>query len=152
MTSSLCPADLHGTRLSTKIKTERPYFSQQRGVFQVGFTYMGGEGEGGMSCSVLLSIQRQICQRFIYLLPPSPNLQPWELEPAALVLCPAWGGHGTECSPACRTGVTLWAAFAPLRPPEVQLWHSRRTERNVHRWGLQMEPRLNYRVRGWLNH
>lgn len=72
MTSSPCPADLHGTRLSTKIKTERPYFSQQQAVFQVGFTHMGGEG-GGMSCSVLLSIQRQICERFIYLLFPLPK-------------------------------------------------------------------------------
>lgn len=72
MTSSLCPADLHGTRLSTKIKTEWPYFSQQQGVFQVAFTHMGGEG-GGMSCSVLLSIPRQICERFIYLLLPLPK-------------------------------------------------------------------------------
>lgn len=85
MTSSLCPADLHGTRLSTKIKTEWPYFSQQQGVFQVGFTHIGGEG-GGMSCSVLLSIPRQICERFIYLLPPSPNLQPWEQEPSGLAI------------------------------------------------------------------
>lgn len=84
-TSSLCSADLHGTRLSTKIKTERPYFSQQQGVFQVGFTHMGGEG-GGMSCSVLLSIQRQICKQFIYLLSPSPNLQSWEQEPSGLVI------------------------------------------------------------------
>lgn len=68
MTSSLCPADLHGTRLSTKIKTERPYFSQQQGVFQVGFTHMGGEG-GGMSCSVLLSIHLPAVYLFTLPLP-----------------------------------------------------------------------------------
>lgn len=34
MTSSLCPGDLHGTRLSTKIKTELPYFSQRQAVKQ----------------------------------------------------------------------------------------------------------------------
>lgn len=71
-TSSPCPADLHGTRLSTKIKTQGPYFSQHQGAVPVGFTHMGGAG-GGMSRSVLLSIQRQIGERFIYLLSPSPN-------------------------------------------------------------------------------
>lgn len=85
MTSSPCPAELHGTRLSTKIKTEGPYFSQHQGVLPVAFTQAGGAG-GGMSRSVLLSIQRHIAQRFIYLLSPSPNLQSWEQEPSGWVI------------------------------------------------------------------
>lgn len=98
-TSSPCPADLHGTRLSTKIKTEGPYFSQHQGAFPVGFTHTGGAG-GGTSRSVFLSIQRQIGERFIYLLSPSPNLQSWEQEPSGLVISVASGGHWAELSQA----------------------------------------------------
>lgn len=39
-----------------------------------------------MSRSVLLSIQRQIGERFIYLLSPSPDLQSWEQEPSGSVV------------------------------------------------------------------
>lgn len=91
-----------------------------------------------MSCSVLLSILRQIGERFVHLLSPSPNLQSWEQEPSGSVIRVA----GTGLSRA-RFGECICLTEGSQK---AQLWRGWR-ERFVlgmpaSLWGLWMDPRV----------